>query len=74
MQNMVHFIIYQFHVTDHELLQCSNSGQLLSGPMVRINTYGLHINDPKYYDEFYAEVRKLCNKYDLFVRIFGMNG
>jgi hypothetical protein len=74
MQNMVHFIIYQFHVTDHELLQCSNSVHLLSGSIVRINTYGLHINDPKYYDEVYAEGRKQCNKYDLFLRICGMNG
>lgn len=43
------------------------------GPIVRINPYELHINDPDYYDEIYAGGGKKRNKYDLFVRLFGMD-
>ena len=43
------------------------------GPIVRINPYELHINDPDYYDEIYAGGGKKRNEYDLFVRLFGMD-
>jgi cytochrome P450 len=43
----------------------------LLGPIVRINPYELHINDPDYYDEVYAGGGRKRNKYGAFVRLYG---
>ncbi|PMD38683.1 cytochrome P450 [Hyaloscypha variabilis F] len=41
------------------------------GPIVRINPYELHINDPDYYDEVYAGGGKKRDKYSRFIRLYG---
>jgi hypothetical protein len=47
------------------------SSQLLAGPIVRINPYELHINDPEYYDELYSGSSKKRDKYEWAARLFG---
>ncbi len=43
----------------------------LTGPIVRINPFELHINDPEYYDELYSGGSKKRDKYGWAARLFG---
>ena len=66
MRNMVSYITAYF--------SCQGSIRRLRkllGPIVRINPYELHINDPDYYDEVYAGGGRKRNKYGRFVRLYG---
>jgi cytochrome P450 len=44
-----------------------------TGPITRISPYGLHIDDPDYYDELYSQ-HKPRNKYQFFVNQLGLYG
>ena len=43
----------------------------LRGPIIRINPYELHINDPDYYDEVYAGNSRRTNKWSWSAKMFG---
>ena len=43
------------------IVEAANSN--LEGPIVRINPYEIHINDPEYIDEVYAGASKKRDKY-----------
>lgn len=43
----------------------------MSGPIVRINPYELHINDPDYYDEVYVGNSRRTNKWPWSAKMFG---
>jgi cytochrome P450 len=59
------------YVTTHFSYQGSIRLRKILGPIVKINPYELHINDPNYYDEVYAGGGRKRNKYDRFVRLYG---
>ena len=42
-----------------------------TGPIVRINPYELHIDDPDFYDEVYSGPSKRTNKWDWSAKMFG---
>lgn len=42
------------------------------GPIVRINPYEIHIDDPNYYHNFYSSSRKL-KKYPWYYKVPGVN-
>ena len=44
------------------------------GPIVRINPYELHINDPEYYDEVFAGPTKTTEKWAWSAKMFGDGG
>lgn len=44
---------------------------LCPGPIIRINPWELHINDPEYYDELYVAGGKKRDKYLYFTKQFG---
>jgi hypothetical protein len=46
----------------------------LTGPIVRISPYELHINDPDYYDELYSGGSKKRDKYEWAAKLFGNSG
>jgi hypothetical protein len=48
--------------------------QFSAGPIVRINPFELHINDPEYYDELYSGSSKKRDKYEWAARLFGNSG
>lgn len=48
--------------------------QFLAGPIVRINPFELHINDPEYYDELYSGGSKKRDKYEWAAKLFGNSG
>lgn len=52
----------------------SQFSHFLAGPIVRINPYELHINDPEYYDEVYSGGSKKRDKYEWAARLFGNSG
>ncbi|MCJ1457978.1 hypothetical protein MMC28_008347 [Mycoblastus sanguinarius] len=41
------------------------------GPIVRINPYEIHINDPDYYDEIYVSSSRRTEKYPWAAKMFG---
>lgn len=45
-----------------------------AGPIVRINPYELHINDPEYYEEVYAGPTKVTDKWQWSAKMFGDGG
>ena len=68
-------VIHQMHekygmfpLIPRPISQCS---YFLRGPIVRINPYELHINDPDYYDEVYPGNRRRTTKWSRSTRMFG---
>jgi hypothetical protein len=65
----------QYGIEDYLPLQLwSRFSPFLAGPIVRINPYELHINDPEYYDELYSGGSKKRDKYAWAARLFGNSG
>ena len=54
--------------------QLSLLSKYLTGPIVRISPYELHINDPDYYDELYSGGSKKRDKYEWAAKLFGNSG
>lgn len=45
---------------------------MLLGPIVRINPYEIHINDPEMIDEVYPNQQKRSMKYGWAMKMFGL--